>query len=91
MPNGGLIKVIVKRQDQSIYITFTDEGIGIPKSLLPKIGKPFFTTKKEGTGLGLMVSKDIIEHHNGRLNIYSAEKIGTTIEIELPISSAYSV
>ena len=84
MPDGGLIKVIVKKKGSFIYIGFVDQGEGIPKSVLPKIGKPFFTTKKEGTGLGLMISKDIIEHHHGHFNIHSIEKVGTTIEIELP-------
>jgi two-component system, sporulation sensor kinase A len=89
MPKGGLLNVMVKRKDYFLHIKVVDQGCGIPQNLISKIGKPFFTTKKEGTGLGIMISKDIIEHHQGRFNIHSFEKIGTTIEIELPISGPY--
>ncbi|QVY63735.1 ATP-binding protein [Cytobacillus gottheilii] len=49
------------------------------------MGQPFFTTKENGTGLGLMVSKKIIEDHLGSMQIHSKLNEGTTIEVRLPI------
>jgi len=67
-------------------ISFTDTGPGIPNDILPKIFDPFFTTKPvgQGTGLGLSVSKSIIEQHNGKIRVKTSSK-GTTFTIELPI------
>jgi len=68
------------------FISFTDTGHGIPESILPKIFDPFFTTKPvgQGTGLGLSVSKSIVEQHNGRI-LVETSKAGTTFIVELPI------
>ncbi|MHC0036287.1 PAS domain S-box protein [Pseudoneobacillus sp. C159] len=85
MPKGGKITVEVKEFEyKKVKIQFIDCGIGIPKRLLDRIGEPFFTTKQGGTGLGLMISKEIIENHNGSFSIQSGEN-GTTVEIALPI------
>ncbi len=86
MKNGGTITVSVERYDDSfVEIKIRDEGPGIPKEILDKIGEPFFTTKENGTGLGVMVSFEIVKHHNGDVNIESHSN-GTTISIQLPIS-----
>lgn len=68
------------------YISFTDTGNGIPDDILPKIFDPFFTTKPvgQGTGLGLSVSKSIIEQHNGRILVKTSSS-GTTFTVELPV------
>lgn len=86
MPNGGdIIITCSKPQDQDeVLIMFIDQGIGIPKDRLRKIGEPFYTTKEQGTGLGLMLSYKIIESHKGKINIHSEINKGTTIEIVLP-------
>lgn len=55
--------------------------------MISKLGEAFFTTKEKGTGLGLMVSEQIIENHNGSLKIFSELNKGTTIEIILPTVS----
>ncbi|MBM4764447.1 PAS domain S-box protein [Bacillus sp. B15-48] len=86
MPNGGLITIHMERHNcEQIKLLFSDTGCGIPESLLNRIEEPFFTTKEKGTGLGLMISKQIIERHNGRIKYYSSKE-GTTIELLLPIS-----
>ncbi|PZD95445.1 histidine kinase [Paenibacillus sambharensis] len=85
MPEGGNIYVRVTRKDDGdIIMSIRDEGCGIPADKLPRLGEPFFTTKEKGTGLGLMVSYNIIEGHNGVMRIQSEEQKGTTITIELP-------
>ncbi|MFD1735581.1 PAS domain-containing protein [Bacillus salitolerans] len=87
MPNGGNVHIKVSdRGMNQIQITFKDTGIGMPPSLLNKIGSPFVTTKENGTGLGLMVSFNIIKNHKGNVNIVSSENKGTTFTIELPRS-----
>ncbi|MBL0389167.1 PAS domain S-box protein [Tumebacillus sp. ITR2] len=85
MPNGGRVTLGVKRLNaQEVSITIADEGVGIAPDLMQKLGEPFYTTKEKGTGLGLMVSKRIIEQHQGRLHIASVVDQGTTVEVTLP-------
>ncbi|CAM4406663.1 chemotaxis protein CheB [Paenibacillus tarimensis] len=85
MPEGGNIYVSITRKDDGdICMSIRDEGCGIPADKLPRLGEPFFTTKEKGTGLGLMVSYNIIEGHNGVMRIQSEEHKGTTVTIELP-------
>lgn len=86
MPDGGAITVELKQHGpDKVKILFKDTGCGIPKELLNKIGQPFFTTKENGTGLGFMISKQIIENHHGTIHIWSDSK-GTIIEIILPLN-----
>ncbi|MDC3416263.1 ATP-binding protein [Aquibacillus salsiterrae] len=82
----GVIDVSLEEQDSFVLIKVTDHGSGIPKHNLDKLGESFFTTKKKGTGLGLMVSYKIINNHNGRIHIESEENKGTTFIIYLPKS-----
>lgn len=85
MQTGGKLLIQIKqRDDDKIVIRFIDEGTGIPKEILKKMGQPFYTTKENGTGLGFMVSKRIIENHTGEVQIESEWNKGTTIEITLP-------
>lgn len=87
MPNGGQITVIAKKHGQdSVLIRFIDEGTGIPKERMEKLGEPFYTTKEKGTGLGLMVSFKIIEAHQGTIQFHSELGKGTTIDIILPLA-----
>jgi len=86
MPSGGKLKINIEKQDEYAKITIADTGIGIPENKLSKIGEPFFTTKENGTGLGLMISFKIIQGHNGKLEIESKENEGTTFTILLPLN-----
>jgi signal transduction histidine kinase len=63
-----------------------DSGIGISPENIDKILEPFYTTKEEGTGLGLGLAYQTIKSHKGTLNIQSTLGKGTTVEIKLPIS-----
>jgi signal transduction histidine kinase/ligand-binding sensor domain-containing protein len=80
--------VVTKKSDDKIIITVSDNGMGIPPSIINKIFQPFYTTKPtgEGTGLGLSMSYDIIvKSHKGELKVKSKEGVGTDFEIILPL------
>jgi signal transduction histidine kinase len=87
MNEGGKIKINIRiLKDQEMFISIEDEGCGIADGNINSLGEPFFTTKKDGTGLGLMVTNQIIKDHKGRLNIQSKHENGTKVEVVLPIS-----
>lgn len=88
MPNGGDLFVRTSIKDHIVQISIQDTGVGIPAEKLKKLGEPFFTTKKNGNGLGLMVSFKIIESHNGKVFIESEPNKGTTFNIVLPEKTA---
>lgn len=88
MPDGGNITVRAGIINNQVQIAIKDTGVGIPQEKLKNIGEPFFTTKKNGNGLGLMVSFKIIESHNGKVFIESELNKGTTFNIVLPAKSA---
>lgn len=84
----GTITIKTYCDRDKVYISVTDNGIGIKEENLKRVFEPFFTTKPagKGTGLGLSISYDIIcNKHNGSLNVNSKYGEGTTITIELPI------
>ncbi|MFA9558392.1 ATP-binding protein [Evansella sp. AB-rgal1] len=85
MPNGGEIHVSIDKIDNNVMIVIADQGKGIPKERLRRLGEPFYTTKEKGTGLGLMVSRKIMEEHNGRIMFDSVVNEGTTVTMILPI------
>lgn len=77
-------------KSQTLAINVSDTGPGICEDILDKISSSFFTTKKFGTGLGLNISKSIIEQHGGQLTIASGPK-GTTATIKLPLLSELKI
>ena len=84
MPDGGKVTVSTTRAGDYVRIRVKDEGEGIPDHLLESIGEPFFTTKENGTGLGLMICHKIMENHGGKLTISSRQGEGTVVDIDLP-------
>jgi two-component system, sporulation sensor kinase E len=86
MPSGGNIFITTNcTKENLIHIAIKDEGFGISKEKIKKLGEPFYTTKERGTGLGLMVSYKIIEEHHGSIEIDSEEGKGTVFHIYLPL------
>lgn len=85
---GGLIIINTQyqREKNAILLSISDNGIGIPKGNLDRIFEPFFTTKPvgKGTGLGLSITYNIIEKHNGSIEVESQVNKGTTFKITLP-------
>lgn len=84
MVGGGNIYIKAKFKNNHFIISIQDEGEGIPQEQIEKLGEPFYTTKPNGTGLGLMVTKKIVEEHKGKLEITSTPNKGTTINVILP-------
>lgn len=85
--DNGHIIVELKRQESNVSISVTDDGNGIKPDQVERIFEPFNTTKKEGTGLGLPLSKKIVEAHNGTLSVISVPGEGTSFTITLPLDS----
>jgi len=87
MPNGGVIKIATSNfKNLFALVTISDTGIGIHPDNLKNIFKPFFSTKNDGTGLGLFICYDIIKNHNGTMEIQSQPNQGTTVTIKLPFA-----
>ena len=87
MPKGGRL-VITAYYDHNageIIISFADSGCGISENDLKKVFVPFFTTKKNGTGLGLSLVQQIIELHKGKIHIESKPDYGTEVTVRLPV------
>lgn len=81
---NGRIEVSVQKQEEMILIQITDNGIGMSDEELQKLGKPYYTLKTNGTGLGLTVTFSIIQHHEGSVYFTSGEHSGTTASVRLP-------
>lgn len=86
----GHVHVSLRRIEGSLQITVTDNGCGIAPEHLERIFEPYFTTKgpERGTGLGLFITRKIIEDHGGSIKIHSRPGSGTTAEIVLPAAQA---
>ena len=84
MPNGGLLTIATQTSDNEIRISLCDTGVGISEENLKKIFDPYFTTKDNGTGLGLTLVFKIIKEHRGEISVDSREGEGTDFEIILP-------
>ncbi|PEA54818.1 sensor histidine kinase [Bacillus pseudomycoides] len=83
MPGGGNIFVEANVVHEQIIVSVTDEGCGICQEKIDKIGAAFYTTKENGTGLGLMVTYKILEEHQGEMEFESTLGVGTKVHIKL--------
>ncbi|GAB4443879.1 MAG: response regulator [bacterium] len=86
MPNGGTLIVETDFSSSTLVIQISDTGAGIKEEDLKFVFDPFFTSKMEGTGLGLTLAMKIIEQHNGTISIKSSKGFGTKVTIELSVS-----
>jgi signal transduction histidine kinase len=89
VPEGGAItvKTVYDKQAKTVAIVLRDTGKGIPVELMEKIFQPFFTTKGKGTGLGLAVSKRIVEEHGGSIAVSNNVSGGVTFTVTLPVKA----
>lgn len=86
MPRGGDLSIVTKMKDQNrVDIEVSDNGIGIPQEDMVNIFSPYYTTKKQGFGLGLSLIHDIIHKHNGKITVNSTKGRGTSFLILLPV------
>lgn len=88
LPRGGTICVEGAHRDGAADIRVTDTGEGISDEVLAKVFSPFFTTKADGTGLGLTIARRIVRAHGGDISISSHEGRGTTVVLTLPAPGA---
>ncbi|RHW41484.1 PAS domain S-box protein [Neobacillus notoginsengisoli] len=87
-PGGKVFVSIETPEKEKVRISIKDDGIGISKERLEKIGEPFYSSKEKGTGLGLTVSSKIVDSHHGNMVFTSALNKGTSVVIELPARRA---
>jgi len=81
----GKINITTKIKDKKYYLTIEDNGVGMDKEVLSNIKKPFYTTKKRGSGLGVSLIYEIVEAHSGKIEYSSEFGKGTKVTIQLPI------
>lgn len=84
MDGKGTLAVEVRPADNTVQVSVSDTGKGIPPKDIPRIFDPFFTTKERGIGLGLAIVYNIIEKHKGKIYVESEPDKGTTLVITLP-------
>jgi hypothetical protein len=81
---GGSVRVEFASDEKTVTVSVSDTGKGIPPAVLPNIFRPFFTTKGDGTGLGLSLARRIVEDHGGRLEATSELGKGSRFTLSLP-------
>jgi len=86
MPKGGWLTIHARRENNFLAVTITDTGCGIPDTIKNKIFDPLFTTKPKGMGLGLAISSNIIQRHEGSIDLKSTEGEGASFTVKLPIT-----
>ena len=85
MSTNGTLTLQTGETDDGVWVSVADTGGGIPQEQVNRIFEPFYTTKKKGTGLGLMIVQRIVRAHNGRIELESHVGRGTTFRIWLPL------
>jgi len=84
MPDGGELTITMEPETDGVGCEISDSGVGVAAENLPKVFDPYFTTKSDGTGLGLALSAKIVEEHGGSIEMSSREGEGSTVTLFLP-------
>ena len=84
MPLKGTLRIEHYFQDDYVHVKISDTGVGIPKEKMNLLGTPFFSSKTDGTGLGLTQVFTTINDHNGQISVHSVVGQGTTFHLKLP-------
>ena len=87
MPDGGKLEVALEEDRKSAVLRITDQGVGIPDEIREKIFDLYFTTKSEGSGIGLAMTYRIIQLHHGSIDVQSRAEGGTEFRLRIPLSS----
>lgn len=85
MSSGGIIHIHALSKESEAQISVKDEGCGMTEDQIKALGKPFYTTKETGTGLGFMITHNIVHNHGGAITIESIPQQGTTFTVTIPI------
>ncbi|MBS8266768.1 PAS domain S-box protein [Mesobacillus boroniphilus] len=85
---GDVVNITLESFDNKVTVVVKDQGVGISKELLERIGEPFYSSKEKGTGLGMTVSFKIVQSHNGTIKFRSEPYKGTEVIVQLPIKHA---
>jgi signal transduction histidine kinase len=88
MPQGGLLTISARRENNAVVAEIRDEGSGIPRDMHDKIFELYFTTKKDGSGIGLAQTYQILQWHYGSVDFESAEGNGTVFRFHIPAGAA---
>lgn len=87
MTKGGALTLAAQRKDDAVIAEIRDQGAGIPPELQEKVFELYFTTKKEGTGIGLAQTSQILDWHYGSVDFESTVGVGTTFRLRVPAAS----
>jgi signal transduction histidine kinase len=85
MPDGGRLTVRAERLHERLSLAFADSGVGVEKEKLDKVFEPFFTTKSRGLGLGLALTRKVIEEHGGKVQFDSVPGEGSVVTLHFPL------
>ncbi len=85
MTTGGTLTLQTGESGDDVWVSVADTGLGIPPEQIAHIFEPFYTTKKKGTGLGLMIVQRIVRLHGGKIEVDSRVGHGTTFKVFLPL------
>ena len=91
MDKGGILNISTSKEENAVIVLLSDSGDGIPSNILHKIFEPYFTTKDNGTGLGLTMTYKVIKEHGGDIHVYSDLGKGASFKISLPIMNDKSI
>jgi len=86
MPHGGLLTISARREGGAVIAEVQDQGGGIPQDMHDKIFELYFTTKKDGSGIGLAQTYQILQWHYGSENFESSEGSGTVFRFHIPVA-----
>jgi nitrogen fixation/metabolism regulation signal transduction histidine kinase len=85
MPKGGVLTVSTRQQDERVFLSVSDTGVGLTPEECERIFTPYYTNKVHGTGLGLAIVQSVVSDHHGRISVTSKPGEGTTFVVEVPL------
>ncbi len=88
MSQGGQLTISAHREENSVVAEISDQGLGIAQDVQHKVFELYFTTKKEGNGIGLAQTYQILQWHYGSVEFQSAEGVGTTFRFRVPLAAS---
>ena len=91
MPDGGRVTIRARAEDAMVTISVSDTGTGMSKETLARLFEPLFTTKAKGIGLGLAISKHLVESNGGSISVWSEEGKGSTFTMMMPAADDHAL